>query len=167
MFGGLMRPSLRHLVSVAVVSCALAAVACSHRETRTATPEEVAKYYPDLVTPVTISKAEPPPVCAMIGTVRGGGWTVEAAYDAIRHDAVERGANYVVLDGIAGGLFGRAFRCPTLVATPVPPPVAATDCEPSCSPGFVCLRGACVSACNPACGSGQACGPDRVCHAGK
>ena len=41
---------------------------------------------------------------------------------------------------------------------------AATRCEPDCSPGFTCLRGRCVSACNPACDAGERCGADRVCH---
>ncbi|APR77989.1 Hypothetical protein A7982_03336 [Minicystis rosea] len=38
-------------------------------------------------------------------------------------------------------------------------------CEPDCSPGYTCLRGKCVSACNPLCGAGERCGADRICHA--
>lgn len=38
-------------------------------------------------------------------------------------------------------------------------------CEPDCSPGFTCLHGACVTACNPGCASGEQCGADRTCHA--
>ena len=40
-------------------------------------------------------------------------------------------------------------------------------CEPDCSPGFTCLHGACVTACNPGCASGEQCGGDRTCHASK
>jgi hypothetical protein len=46
---------------------------------------------------------------------------------------------------------------------PVAPAKPAT-CEPECSPGYTCLRGTCVSACNPACGAGERCGVDRICH---
>jgi hypothetical protein len=63
------------------------------------------------------------------------------------------------------------------VASPVPasPPVVMASaqapaaapmvqCEPSCSPGYLCIRGSCVSACNPPCSSDQHCGEDRTCH---
>lgn len=125
--------------------------------------------------PVQISKAEPPPGCQLAGGVRGTGWSVDEAYSELRQEAREKRANYVVLDGVAGGVFGRAFRCPGATgaspAAPAAPPTAAASspapaCEPECSPGYVCVRGACVSACNPPCGAGQRCGADRTCHAG-
>jgi hypothetical protein len=52
---------------------------------------------------------------------------------------------------------------PPPTAPPAPKPAAAI-CEPDCSPGYTCLRGACVSACNPLCGSAERCGADRICH---
>ena len=39
------------------------------------------------------------------------------------------------------------------------------ESEPDCSPGFTCLHGACVTACNPGCAGGEQCGGDRSCHA--
>jgi hypothetical protein len=67
-----------------------------------------------------------------------------------------------------------ALSQPVAVATPTatsslvtsaPALLPATPvCEPSCSPGYLCIRGSCVSACNPPCGSGQHCGDDRTCH---
>jgi hypothetical protein len=152
----------------------------SHPAPRTATPEEVAKYYPQLAAAqaageITISKAEPPPGCTPIGSARGFGWTMDSVYESLREKAAEQGANYVVLDGVAGGLFGRTFRCPppsqvivvqqSQPALLAPPP--APSCEPACSPGYACVRGSCVSACNPACAAGQQCGADRVCHAAR
>ncbi|MDB4936363.1 MAG: hypothetical protein JWP87_3335 [Labilithrix sp.] len=122
------------------------------------------------LTPVQLSKAEPPSNCEMVGTVAGGGWSVDEAYSELRSQARRKHANYVVLDGIANGVFGRAFRCPVeapaTAATAAPAPRAAGPaCEPECSPGFTCVRGACVSACNPPCEKGQRCDADRACHA--
>ncbi len=45
-----------------------------------------------------------------------------------------------------------------------PIPSAPLVCEPDCSPGYTCLRGKCVSACNPLCQAGERCGADRICH---
>jgi hypothetical protein len=64
---------------------------------------------------------------------------------------------------------GRSYvaeRWPVLPAAPLPPLQLVSDdgCDPSCSPGFVCSRGSCVSACNPICGQGLRCGEDRVCR---
>lgn len=119
------------------------------------------------LTPVQLSKAEPPESCQMIGAVTGGGWSVDEAYSELRSQARRKNANYVVLDGIANGVFGRAYRCP--VAAPAtaaaPPQAAAGACAPECSPGFTCLGGTCVSACNPPCEKGQRCEADRACHA--
>jgi hypothetical protein len=39
----------------------------------------------------------------------------------------------------------------------------STPCVPSCSPGYVCLEGACIQDCNPPCADGQRCSADRVC----
>jgi hypothetical protein len=96
--------------------------------------------------------------------------------------------------GVGGyTLHGRLFLCPKKNGEPQPPaptttfqaprpmeaqaPAAAPKvdqpvsvsapkvaCEPECSPGFACVHGACVTACNPACGNGQQCGTDRTCH---
>ncbi len=33
----------------------------------------------------------------------------------------------------------------------------SSSCEPDCRDGFTCVRGACVSACNPPCGAGERC----------
>lgn len=40
----------------------------------------------------------------------------------------------------------------------------APPCEPACRPGFVCLRGTCVSACNPACAMGERCTSAGTCE---
>jgi hypothetical protein len=53
---------------------------------------------------------------------------------------------------------------PAPAPVPVVPPVAAPVCEPDCSPGYTCLRGVCVSACNPPCPAGERCGADRICY---
>lgn len=39
----------------------------------------------------------------------------------------------------------------------------ATPCEPACRDGFSCVRGACVSACNPECPAGERCTADARC----
>jgi hypothetical protein len=46
-----------------------------------------------------------------------------------------------------------------------PKPPRAEGCEPSCAPGFLCEAGTCVRQCTPACGEGEFCGTDSVCHA--
>ncbi len=50
------------------------------------------------------------------------------------------------------------------------PPVADDDdgdkeCIPACRPGFACVDGQCVSACNPPCAAGLECTPDLRCVA--
>jgi hypothetical protein len=69
------------------------------------------------------------------------------------------------------GFSQQETRTALLGADPVPPeppaPVPAAPalvCEPDCSPGYVCLRGTCVSACNPLCAENERCGADRSCH---
>jgi hypothetical protein len=138
--------------------------ACGGSKAGTTTPEEAALRHPELS--VMISKAEPPPGCQAMGTVSADGWSIEAAYEALkRKTALRLHANYVVLDGgVGGGLFGRAFQCPEAPAQTTAAPAATTACEPECSPGYACVRGTCVSACNPACDNGQRCGADRICH---
>ncbi len=37
------------------------------------------------------------------------------------------------------------------------------SCEPACRDGFACVRGACVSACNPACAASERCTSDARC----
>lgn len=37
------------------------------------------------------------------------------------------------------------------------------DCEPACRKGFVCVKGGCVSVCNPPCGAGETCTEERTC----
>lgn len=149
---------------------------------RQASPEEMARLYPEMF--VQVSKAEPPPYCIPVGAVIAGGYGPEDAYGGLRKRAADAGGNYVVMDGLApGGIFGRAFRCPVgpapvpvMANAPASPPPhagpaaappAAASCEPECSPGYLCLKGACVSACNPPCASGQRCEADRLCHAAK
>lgn len=39
----------------------------------------------------------------------------------------------------------------------------AATCEPACRDGFACVRGACVSACNPACEASERCTADARC----
>lgn len=45
------------------------------------------------------------------------------------------------------------------VAEAAPPP----ECIPDCSPGYTCVNGECISACNPPCGPGQVCSAERIC----
>lgn len=33
----------------------------------------------------------------------------------------------------------------------------AETCQPACRKGYVCVKGACVSACNPPCATGERC----------
>lgn len=50
---------------------------------------------------------------------------------------------------------------------PKQPPPKAESCEGGCGPGFACERDVCVPqgpACDPACGGGEICGADRLCH---
>jgi hypothetical protein len=50
---------------------------------------------------------------------------------------------------------------------PKQPPPKAESCEGACRPGFVCERDVCVPQapqCDPACGAGETCGADRLCH---
>lgn len=68
--------------------------------------------------------------------------------------ALERVALVVALVGCTGANVGGTSEDEAGVA-----------CAPACRPGFVCLRGSCVSACNPPCDPGATCGGDGLCHA--
>ncbi|MEP7120883.1 MAG: hypothetical protein ABJE95_08240 [Byssovorax sp.] len=138
------------------------------------------------------SKIEPPEACRALGPLEGkdtdrwaaGGLSYEAALIDLRRKAVNGGGNRLVVDEVALPRAGdylpafviqaRLFACPAVgsgaaSASVVPAANAATppapSCEPDCSPGYTCLRGACVSACNPLCSSGERCGVDRICRA--
>jgi hypothetical protein len=120
-----------------------------------------------------------------------GGPRYETAMLDLRKKAVMSGGSHLVTDAIEPPRDGdytptftvraRLFACPgdgatvvvpvpapaaapAPVATEPPKPAAAPVCEPDCSPGFTCLRGVCVSACNPLCAKGERCGADRICH---
>lgn len=114
-----------------------------------------------------------------------GGPYYEKAVLELRRQAVLGGGNYLFIDSstpprdtdyMPGWVVkARLFSCPA--AAPAPSAVVAAVvtaapasssagliCEPDCSPGYTCLRGKCVSACNPLCGAGERCGVDRICH---
>jgi hypothetical protein len=132
---------------------------------------------------VEISRSEPGPPCEPRGMVEGsagGGWfampSYEAALGIMKLRAARAGMNYVVVDAMrqVGAqlltLNGRGFVCPQgglgvlggVGEGQVAPQGPA--CVPDCSPGYTCVGGKCVSACNPPCTGGQRCGPDRICH---
>lgn len=46
---------------------------------------------------------------------------------------------------------------------PPAPPSAVEECLPACRSGFMCVRGSCVSACNPPCDAGQTCSATGEC----
>jgi hypothetical protein len=118
-----------------------------------------------------------------------GGPYYEKAVTDLRRQAVLGGGNYLFIDSTtpprdtdympAWVVKARLFSCPRVAVEPAanaasPASGAATAapasssvalvCEPDCSPGYTCLRGKCVSACNPLCGAGERCGVDRICH---
>ena len=138
-----------------------------------------------------VSKVEPPAACRGLGALEGkdsnrwvpNGPSYEAALVDLRRKAVAGGGNHVVLDVLTPpnaldymptfSIQARLFACPAAregIAAPPPrappsaQPASARICEPDCSPGYTCLRGACVSACNPLCGAGERCGVDRICR---
>lgn len=116
-----------------------------------------------------------------------GGPRYETAMLDLRKKAVLGGGNYLVMDSIEPPqdrdytptfiVRAKLFACPSTGAeraTAEPAPSSAASaapkrtappiCEPDCSPGYTCLRGTCVSACNPLCAAGERCGADRICH---
>lgn len=138
------------------------------------------------------TKIEPPKDCRALGPLEGkdtdrwaaGGLSYEAALLDLRKKAVTGGGNRVVVDEVTSPratdylpaflIEARMFTCPVAgaaVASAPGPAIAsaaaapARVCEPDCSPGFTCLRGVCVSACNPLCGAGERCSADRICRA--
>jgi hypothetical protein len=149
---------------------------------------------PRIAAEVSVDKSEPPPTCGYLGPIKGGSMVGDLgdAHGDIVRKAVLRGGNYVSIDllerpmvaGVGGyTLHGRLFTCPKKSAEPAQPPAQTTKfeaprpmdapvtiqapkvaCEPDCSPGFACVHGACVTACNPVCGNGAQCGADRTCH---
>jgi hypothetical protein len=139
-----------------------------------------------------VSKVEPPKTCRALGPLEGkdtdrwaaGGLSYEAALLDLRRKAVTSGGNRLVVDEVTSPratdylpafvIQARLFSCPVAGAAAASAssapaasvaPAPARACEPDCSPGYTCLRGACVSACNPLCGAGERCGADRICRA--
>jgi hypothetical protein len=158
--------------SIALLACA------SHitQPTRTATPEEEAQMYPELH--FTVSNQEPGPGCEFLSVVTASEGDESDPYQGLRERALALRGNYLVPDAsrasrltwgyrVAYEARGRVFRCAAIPAVvrvaPAPIPAIPT-CEPECSPGFTCVRGTCVSACNPPCSSDQRCLADRLCH---
>ena len=138
---------------------------------------------------VVMGRVEPPPVCRLVMSYMARDPKAYAPFaalaanseDALRElrlKASDSGANYVVVDFVAGpSAQGRLYACPPeavpppgavpavgvmVVAPPMPPPPDA--CKPPCSPGYACVDGTCVSACNPPCPASKQCGADRVCY---
>ena len=166
--------------SLALLGCASAS------QPRTATPDEERRLYPQLhpeLHPesqvpgfVTVSRVEPGAGCAFLGVVTASEGSDADPYAGLREHAQGLGGNYLVPEGsrpsglgwgysIRYEARGRAYRCVAGARAAVPVPAyAGSVCEPACSPGFTCLRGTCVSACNPPCSSDAQCGPDRLCH---
>ena len=131
---------------------------------------------------IVASKTEPGSACTSIGQQEGRdpimyapfanmGANSEGAMQNLREKALDRGANYIVIDSVMGPMAsGRLYACPPGA---IPDPAAAggarqqapaSACKPDCSPGFACVDAKCVSACNPACPAGKTCGADRACH---
>jgi hypothetical protein len=135
---------------------------------------------------VHVSRAEPGPECMLKGAVEGsvgGEWFALPSYDAalgiMRLQAARGGMNYVVMDAMRqiGGMLminGRGYLCtgappvqgpaPMAPMAPAPAVPQGPACVPDCSPGYTCVGGKCVSACNPPCSGSQKCGADRTCR---
>jgi len=168
---------IKHLgLGAAYLLLSIAALGCggAEKEARLAAASTVA-----------MGKAEPPPTCKLLSSYMAKdpkiyapfaslGANSDAALRELRLKASDSGANYVVLEWVAGpAAQGRLYACPpdaipaqgAAVAPGGPPPApAAPACKPPCSPGYACVDGACVSACNPPCPAGKQCGADRTCH---
>jgi hypothetical protein len=132
--------------------------------------------------PVAVEDHAPPSACRALAFIESDTPTMgkepyERAAEALRREARKRGGNYVHMQWM-GQLSiykvvvrGRLYDCPAEALAQAPPAASSSPaaqssaaCEPDCSPGFVCLRGRCVSACNPPCGDTERCGADRICH---
>jgi hypothetical protein len=179
---------MRNLLFTGLIVATLPACAAVRRpmvDARAAAQVELATVEP----PPTCGFVSPIKGSTLVGDI------ADANGDAVRNavmtggnyvaiDVIER----PVVAGVGGYVVrGRLFNCPR-PAAPQPQPfrapvqiasvgpqnaAQASDaivlpkaiCEPDCSPGFTCLHGACVTACNPGCASGEQCGGDRSCHA--
>jgi hypothetical protein len=162
-------------------------VGCSHQpaaQPRVATPEEERRLYPQLY--FTMGQQEPGAGCTFLGIVSSSEGNDQDPYKALREQAIALGGNYLVPDPsrpshltwtyhVAYEARGRAYRCSAMPVAPArvavnsqptqqPASTQLPPCEPECSPGYTCLRGTCVSACNPPCANGERCGADRTCH---
>jgi hypothetical protein len=130
--------------------------------------------------PVTVEDRAPPSVCQAMAFIESdtpamGKEPYERAAEALRREARKRGGNYVHMQWM-GQLSvykvivrGRLYSCPADALKQAPSLATAavansSVCEPDCSPGYTCLRGTCVSACNPPCAAGERCGSDRTCR---
>jgi hypothetical protein len=128
--------------------------------------------------PVAVEDHAPAGTCRAMAFIEShtpafGKEPYERAAEALRREARKRGGNYVHMQWMGQLSYatvvvrGRLYACPAEATANTAPPSAEAQsaaCEPDCSPGFVCLRGRCVSACNPSCGDGERCGTDRLCH---
>jgi hypothetical protein len=153
---------------------------CSHEtaQPRVATAEEERRLYPQLYAhpSVVVGDQDPGPNCSFIGDVAAPESDSRDPNENLRARALEMGGNYLVPSisrpsGLTWGYRvkyearGRVFRCasaPRIVVSDTPS--AVHNCEPICSPGYTCLRGICVSACNPACADNEQCDADRICR---
>jgi hypothetical protein len=117
---------------------------------------------------IRTSKDEPPATCLLYGYSQGEvAISYEAALENLKLQAFRRDANWVVPDSMTKReaqviVSGRIYKCPDSAFRA--PPKAALACVPDCSPGYTCVEGKCISACNPLCEAGQRCGADRICH---
>lgn len=131
--------------------------------------------------------------CRLVGPIEGKasdrtttyGLSYEAALADLKRKAVLSGGDHVIIDQNKPPrdgdyapeylLHGRAFACAPSGAAPAPSAGAGFSsaassvgapkaCEPDCSPAYTCLRGVCISACNPPCEATEQCGADRTCH---
>ena len=179
---------MRTLLFTSLIVATLPACAAVRRpmvDARAAAQVELATVEP----PPTCGFVSPIKGSTLVGDI------ADANGDAVRNAVMTGGNYVVidvlerpVIAGVGGYVVrGRLFNCPRPAAPAAQPARApvqiasvgpqnvaqASDavvlpkaiCEPDCSPGFTCLHGACVTACNPGCASGEQCGGDRTCHA--
>jgi hypothetical protein len=95
-------------------------------------------------------------------------------------DSQRPSARSRILFALLGALLALSLPVRAQTAAAAPPPVSSTDssaapaapaaatgsdyeCTPTCRIGFVCVMRQCVSACNPACPSGEVCRSDGRC----
>lgn len=108
-----------------------------------------------------------------VGLVSASGSGTDAAIVRAKEEAAYQGCDALFLLGEAvepHGMYGATrnhLRASCLVAVPeakrkakpaAPAASAAAEaCVPACRQAFVCVKGACVSACNPPCPEGDRC----------